>query len=213
MTARPNYSASAAQLPTISPGQTPRSAFSHAGAPHADVLGKILTLTEPVASGYPRCWEGMQNEDSEHLVTVCDDTEYREVTLYFNQQLGPHPAQIGALFRVQNNDMYKQYKRDASETVMFHGCKVQANEDAIVQQGFRVDKCRSGGRDFGSWFAVKSSYSDGGFAFVDSNGWRHMFICLVSRFQVKKESATMRVVGQGGAYPQWLVHYRHDSHA
>mmetsp|Transcript_55185 Transcript_55185/g.161057 ORF Transcript_55185/g.161057 Transcript_55185/m.161057 type:complete len:84 (+) Transcript_55185:305-556(+) len=82
---------------------------------------------------------------------------------------------------------------------MFHGCRSAGNEDSIVASGFHA---------YPSWFAYSSTYSDGGYAFCDSHGWKHLFVCLVSRSQVRHDDTTVRVVGQGGAYPHWIVHYR-----
>lgn len=92
---------------------------------------------------------------------------------------------------------------------MFHGCKSLSNEKSIIENGFQIDRCRSGGTNYGTWFAYNSSYSDGSFALTDSSGWKHLFVCLVSRNGQRRDDETMRVVGQGAAYPQWLVVYRH----
>jgi hypothetical protein len=103
------------------------------------------------------------------------------------------------------------------ETVCAHGASAnlyvprlpqRSNEEAILREGFRVDKCKSGGTNYGTWFAYNASYSNSGYAFVDSEGWSHLFVCCVSRHQVKRDDATMRVVGPGGAYPMWRVTYK-----
>ena len=112
------------------------------------------------------------------------------------------------MIRVQNAEVYQGFQRDGSESLMFHGCKSSTNEASIVQNGFQVSHCVSGGSNYGTWFAYVSSYSNGSFAFNDADGWRHLFVCVVSLHGVKKNNATMRVVSQGGAYPQWIVHYR-----
>jgi len=97
--------------------------------------------------------------------------------------------------------------------LMFHGCKCIQNEVAILKNGFQVSKCISGGHRYGTWFAFNAAYSDAGFAFNDTEGWRHMFVCVVSNAGIVMENQTMRVVGQGYAYPRWIVKYRHGASA
>jgi len=160
-------------------------------------------------NGLPRCWTGQKDV----LITVPSGSpEFLQVKGHLLHSLNAGGGvQIGKILRVQNAAVYKATRRDASsENLMFHGCKSTENENSIVQGGFSVAKCVSGGAGHGTWFAYNSSYSDGSFAFNDAMGWRHLFVCVVSKHGLKKDDATtMRVVGQGGAYPQWIVHYRH----
>merc|ERR1712066_554496 len=65
----------------------------------------------------------------------------------------------------------------------------------------------SGGQGFGTWFAYGAAYSNGGYAFIDGGGVKHLFVCVVSPEHVVLDNATMRVVGQGCAYPLWLLKY------
>jgi hypothetical protein len=132
--------------------------------------------------------------------------EFQLVTAHFLQTLGKSST-VHQVQRVMNPVIWRQLVQSGNVTFMFHGCKTEANEAAIVQQGFRVDLCKSGGSNFGTWFAYNSQYSDGNFAFNDANGWRHLFVCCVSKHQVKKDNPGMRVVGQGCAYPMWIVKY------
>ena len=168
-----------------------------AGSPFADVTGLPCSWT---------CGSG--------LVDVASDSaEFLLVTSHLAASLGPgRSPQPGAVRRLQNPDAFHRYHERSSgsgePTLMFHGCKTQGNEDAIVQQGFRVDRCQAGGSGFGIWFAYQSRYSDAGYVFTDSTGWKHLFVCLVSRCDVKKDDDTMRVVGQDAAYPQWVIEYR-----
>merc|ERR1711879_943216 len=67
--------------------------------------------------------------------------------------------------------------------------------------------CKSGGHRFGTWFAYGASYSNSGFVFVDRREIRHLFVCMVSSKHVVLDNATMRVVGEGCAYPLWLLTY------
>merc|ERR1712151_425244 len=94
------------------------------------------------------------------------------------------------------------------ETLMFHGCRSMENEDSISKDGFQVSCCRSGGQNYGSWFAYNASYSDGGYAFTDGSGIKHLFVCAVSRQEVVRNDSVMRVVGQDCAYPMWIVKYK-----
>ena len=93
---------------------------------------------------------------------------------------------------------------------MFHGCKMEANESAIVQQGFRVELCKSGGSGFGTWFAYNAQYSDNGYAIVDAACWKHLFVCLVSKHDVKRDdNSTMRLfvptVDSGVQVAAWVA--------
>ena len=61
--------------------------------------------------------------------------------------------------------------------------------------------------DFGTWFAYGAAYSNAGYSFMDSRGFKHLFISVVSYAYTVMDNVTMRVVGQDCAYPQWLVTY------
>merc|ERR1712046_362125 len=97
------------------------------------------------------------------------------------------------LWRLQNADVYKLYFAQRSlgkvtdETVMFHGCRTQDNEDSIKRIGFQVSCCKSGGSNFGTWFAYNANYSDSGYVYSDVDSWRHIFVCVVSRMHVVKD--------------------------
>ena len=174
-----------------------------------DFEKSLKALLVPGENGLPRCWSGQ----TDLLVTVTSGSpEFDQVKGHLLHSLhAGGSVQVGKILRVQNAAVYKATHRDAgSENLMFHGCKSTENESSIVQGGFSVAKCVSGGPGHGTWFAYNSSYSDGNFAFNDAMGWRHLFVCIVSKHGLKRDdTTTMRVVGQGGAYPQWIVHYRH----
>eukprot|EP00415_Alexandrium_ostenfeldii_P002529 UN2529 len=91
---------------------------------------------------------------------------------------------------------------------MFHGCRTASNESSIISHGFQVSHCRSGGNDFGTWFAYGAAYSNSGYVFAQHSGERHIFVCMVSDRHVKLDNCTMRVVEQGCAYPLWLLTYK-----
>jgi len=65
----------------------------------------------------------------------------------------------------------------------------------------------SGGAGFGTWFAYGAAYSNSGYVLADPSGVRHIFVCMVSDRYVVKDDCVMRVVGQGCAYPLWLLTY------
>lgn len=94
---------------------------------------------------------------------------------------------------------------------MFHGCKTAVNEASIMRDGFQVSVCTSGGRGFGTWFAYAAQYSNHGYTYVEpvqsEAPLKHLFVCVVSYKHTVKDDHTMRVVGQGCAYPLWLVRY------
>jgi hypothetical protein len=153
-------------------------------------------LAEPGEGGVPRCWQDEPEREWE-IVAGC-----------LLETLGQEDVEVLEVARVQNPSVYSEYQRDEGETLMFHGCRSELNECSICASGFQVSCCISGGRHFGSWFAYSASYSDSfGFARAGPSGVRHLFICAVSRHMVAMENASMRVVGQGGAYPMWIVKY------
>jgi len=135
-------------------------------------------------------------------------TEYDSVVDYFLRTVMVPDAAIVELRRIQNLPVYTRYRPRGSETVMFHGCRSQANEDNIIRDGFQVSCCRSGGEGFGTWLAYSAAYSNGGYAFQDSDGVRHILVCMVSYNHTVMDNHTMRVVGQECAYPVWLLKYK-----
>ena len=142
-----------------------------------------------------------------------ESLEYRIVIDHLAASLDREP-QIDWLKRVQIPDAFRRYhahlasKQD--QALMFHGCRAKANQDAIMQEGFRADLCKSSAtRGNGTWFAYRAQLSDATFAFSEEDGWKHLFVCLVSKYDLKQDDGQVaRVVGQDGAYPQWLVRYR-----
>merc|ERR1711971_269385 len=109
--------------------------------------------------------------------------------------MGMLPTATAAMSTL-NRPVYNRFSSNGDETIMFHGCRSQANEDSIIQNGFQVSKCSSGGRNFGTWFAYNASYSNCGYVYVEPSGVRHMFICAVSETYVLLDRQDMRVVGQ-----------------
>jgi hypothetical protein len=138
-----------------------------------------------------------------------EDEEPKAVLDYFLETLGRRNVQFVDVARVDNPGVRSRFRAGCAARIMFHGCRSQENEDKILQNGFQVSHCVSGGRNYGTWFAYNASYSDGGFAHVDSDGVKHLFLNIVSDARVVQESAgSHRVVAQDCAYPVWLVRYR-----
>jgi len=121
--------------------------------------------------------------------------------------MGMNGVTVQGLTRLQNRAVYARYTRNGEETIMFHGCRSQANEESIIQNGFLVSRCVSGGSNFGTWFAYGAAYSDGGYVYTDQSGVRHLFVCVVSYNHTVCDTNLMRVVGQDCAYPLWLLKY------
>jgi len=122
--------------------------------------------------------------------------------------------EVVSLERLQNGGVYSRYAEGvpAQETVMFHGCKTAANEQNIMENGFQVKHCTSGGASFGTWFAYNADYSIVGFVYYDNTcDVRHIFVCVVSDRYVVLDNAIMRVVAQDCAYPLWLLRYKNPS--
>ncbi|CAE7264270.1 unnamed protein product, partial [Symbiodinium pilosum] len=146
------------------------------------------------------------------LQTVArSSSEFEAVTKYFKSTLGANSCEVEQLERIDNNKVQCRLFRGSSEhTLMFHGCRTPANETKILQDGFQVQSCQSGGMNYGTWFAYNAKYSNLGYAFTDREGFKHMFICVVSYYYTVMDNLEMRVVGQGCAYPQWLIKYKSE---
>ena len=135
----------------------------------------------------------------------------------FDSVVGPMVATLGGssspsirrVERIQNPATWAKYaaSRGGHEAYFYHGCRGgMDSEIAIVRGGFNVNKCVSGGANYGTWFAYNSSYSCGGFAFVDESSATHLFVCQVlTQAPVMHQPGTMIVVGQDRAYPSYLV--------
>jgi len=161
-------------------------------------------------NGLPRCWDVDAKLNSTNCVAVdpCSE-EFNAVTSYFRGTLGWLPTICGVQ-RVQNHNIYTKFKGrgEPGLTMMFHGCRSMGNETNILQNGFQVSKCISGGHNYGTWCAYASAYSDSGFVFVEGSGIRHIFLVVVSHGHVVLDNPTMRVVGQDSVYPLWLITYQ-----
>lgn len=142
----------------------------------------------------------------ESVVSSTSD-EYEAVTRYFQATLG-EKAEIHDLNRINVPKFRERFLTDGDHTIMFHGCRSSQNEASILEKGFRVASCVSGGTKFGTWFAYRADYSNRGYSFQDQDGLEHLFVCVVSYFYTVMDQALMRVVGQDCAYPQWLIRYR-----
>jgi hypothetical protein len=178
---------------------------------HQRVLELAMPTHRRKYRDYPACWEDV-DVGGRHakLPRVSPSSEeYHAVTDYFNATVGMGGIEVKELIRLQNPWAYDRYDPGFASTVMFHGCRSQANEDSIIADGFRVGCCKSGGHRFGTWFAYSASYSNnGGYVFFDEQEIRHLFVCVVSSKHVVLDDAVMRVVGEGCAYPLWLLKYK-----
>jgi hypothetical protein len=135
--------------------------------------------------------------------------EHKVVIDYFLETLGRRNVRVSEVIRLENPRVRSRYLEGSAERIMFHGCRSQENETRILQNGFQVSSSVSGGPNYGTWFAYNASYSDSGFGFSDTDGIKHLFVCVVSeKHVVLDDKHTMRVVGQNCAYPRWLLRYR-----
>lgn len=189
-----------------------------AGAPPANLLDLHDEVLKSAgrATSQAKKWRNRRYKINQPALYPCEEfvspksEEYDVVTRYFEATLGQR-CSIQSLTRLpapQEAASRRAFRTDGDHTVMFHGCRSEVNERNIVTNGFRVSSCLSGGRNFGTWFAYKADYSNIGYAFDDRKGWRHIFICVVSYYHTVLDNGTMRVVGQGCAYPQWLLRYK-----
>jgi hypothetical protein len=103
-------------------------------------------------------------------------------------------VKIHSLKRVQNYALWQFYammrqyvanqpgneKVQANEKVLFHGCRVRANMDAITEFGFDMRVAASGMYGVGIYFAVNAQYSDNGYVLQNKDKSREMFLCRVT---------------------------------
>lgn len=195
-------------VPTIGKPANPKVSKAGAMTVKAPVprplLAQRMGKLESIALDFAK-----QKEKKEGCLDASSD-EYNLVTEYFLNTLGSQDVRIHGLLRVRS-ERGTRFRPGSSSRIMFHGCKSTENEARIVHTGFQVTHCVSGGPNYGTWLAYNAAYSDGGFAFNDSKGIRHMFICRVSDAHIVMENDTMRVVGQDCAYPVWIVTYTHSA--
>jgi hypothetical protein len=201
-----------AGIPQLPKSPASRQSFVNPGQPSCpQTHDQVISLSSPGTDCLPSCWEKQRR--GEAVVNHCTE-EYKAVTRYFLQTVGHSDYHVSQLTRLQNTDVYMRYlaqrgcARQGDETVMFHGCKSQGNEDGIRANGFQITRCISGGTNYGTWFAYNASYSDAGYAFPDSAGLVHIFVCVVCYTEVVRDDITMRVVGQDCAYPMWMLTYK-----
>eukprot|EP00759_Apiculatamorpha_spiralis_P008099 PhF_6_TR15067/c0_g1_i2/m.23682 len=115
--------------------------------------------------------------------------------------------------RIQNPNVWNAFHKEKPHRRFYHGCRTLENENSIIQKGFDVKCCASGGQNFGTWFAYDPNYSLGGFAHIDENGHYHLFICDVVTEKPKLHHPdSMIVVGQSMAYPSYLVVIEFNGH-
>ena len=177
----------------------------------ASTSERLLAQFAPNGHGLPSSWATNGQELATREVPSTSE-EHRLVATHLKATLnaGRH-VKIGAVVRVENAKVFGAFERTEETAVMFHGCQNERNEASILKVGFQVHMCKSGGNNYGTWLAYNASYSDGGrYVFTDVEGWRHLFVCVASKHGVKKDNDVMRVVGQGGAIPLWIVRYRHE---
>lgn len=194
-----------AQRPSQIPFKEPPEGAGEPRAPKEHSI--VAEMAAPGKHGAPCCWEaGLgRNKIYRHVKHGCN--EYEAVTGYFLRTVN-RTCEIIDCIRLQNPNVHKQYDRQGGETIMFHGCGSGANEASIIDNGFQVTRCVSGGPGFGTWFAYDAAYSDAGYVFSDQSGLRHIFVCAVSYKHTVMDNVTMRVVGHGCAYPLWLLTYK-----
>lgn len=167
-----------------------------------------LAMPEKPRDPLPRC-SNADFRGRTHGRVMPYSEEYEAVIEYFRATVGRYATfEVQELIRLQNRYLYDS--GPGPDTIMFHGCKTLANESSIIAHGFQVKCCKSGGQQFGTWFAYGAEYSNNGYAYVDPQGIRHLFVCVVSSKHVVLDNPCMRVVGQGCAYPAWLLKYKCD---
>eukprot|EP01059_Diplonema_ambulator_P007223 TRINITY_DN16715_c0_g1_i4.p1 TRINITY_DN16715_c0_g1~~TRINITY_DN16715_c0_g1_i4.p1 ORF type:complete len:358 (+),score=98.04 TRINITY_DN16715_c0_g1_i4:125-1075(+) len=200
------------KLPSSMPSRAPKVELFPGGDERTTRPPFIYAgMARPVKENVPKFWS---HTDGLVKVTAkeADMALIPLVTTLFGGY-GTHreALTVKSIERVQNRMAYARYKQataNSPETLMFHGCRTPQNESSIIDNGFQVSKCVSGGKNFGTWFAYNASYSDAGFAYVDGSKFTHLFICAVAQADVKMENDCARVVGQDNAYPLYLVVYK-----
>ena len=57
-------------------------------------------------------------------------------------KIGYQP-EIRSIVRVQNEAVFKKFRSNKGNTIMFHGCRGEGNEESIAMTGFLISKCMS----------------------------------------------------------------------
>jgi hypothetical protein len=171
--------------------------------------------------------------------------EFDAVTAPFKATMKPVTPKIISVTRIQNEPLWKFYaltrygvaqrnKGNANEQAqLYHGCRVRQNLDSIIEFGFDMRVARDGLAGLGIYFALNSSYSNGGYVLQNADKSKEMLICRVAvgshtqgkhgmkRPPPKKKNSTelydsvsrlpqMYVVFDNSqAYPEYLVKYSH----
>eukprot|EP01060_Flectonema_neradi_P012002 TRINITY_DN1892_c1_g1_i5.p1 TRINITY_DN1892_c1_g1~~TRINITY_DN1892_c1_g1_i5.p1 ORF type:complete len:412 (+),score=80.54 TRINITY_DN1892_c1_g1_i5:64-1299(+) len=149
----------------------------------------------------PSTWTPAKNPGGCDLVPVASSSkEYKRVLEPFFKTIGGKPT-IKSLTRIQNYQLWPFYalNRDkierknkgvggANEMFLFHGTRVKANMDCIVNAGFDTRVAANGLCGTGTYFAVNASYSDSGYVYRHPDGSKEMLVCrvLVGRYAVKQ---------------------------
>eukprot|EP01059_Diplonema_ambulator_P015009 TRINITY_DN26078_c0_g1_i1.p1 TRINITY_DN26078_c0_g1~~TRINITY_DN26078_c0_g1_i1.p1 ORF type:complete len:441 (+),score=100.52 TRINITY_DN26078_c0_g1_i1:53-1375(+) len=186
-------------------GELKNKARTSSSKPKAAMTNRVeITITDPAECARAHLEHGAEFVSAGTL-------EYNTIVGFFIKTLTGAQAvgvAVRYLRRLQNYPVLERYeKKSGKETLMFHGSRTMPNLANIEKSGFLVNKCVSGGANFGTWLAYNSAYSDGGFASHQGND-KFLFLCLVKNCDIKLNNDTMRVVGQDCAYPCYIVCYR-----
>ena len=186
------------------------SADQRGMGPAVDYQPTVRPSVGPLA--VPPTWTLASSGDGYALRCVVpkDSAEYNSVVQPFLATLhAASPPPIRRLERIQNPEVYAKFvaSHTGSEGWFYHGCRQGMDaEISIIRGGFNVNRCVSGGANFGTWFAYNSQYSCGGYAFTDETRGMHLFVCRVATENPAMHTpGTMIVVRQDMAYPSYLV--------
>lgn len=138
----------------------------------------------------PSYW-APQTTTNERFRLKEDSEEFKKATETFLKTLNQAKCKIHWVERIQNTTLWRFYalsryrvatrnKGNANEMNLFHGARVRENMQAIENYGFDMRVARSGSVGIGIYFAVNSSYSNGGYVLRNPDNSREMFVCRVA---------------------------------
>lgn len=138
----------------------------------------------------PDSWQPQTN-NLEHFKIAEGSEEFNGIAAPFKKTL-QQDATILSMHRIQNKNLWRFYAltrhrvasrnthKDANEMLLYHGARVRENMNAIQEFGFDMRVARDGSAGIGIYFAVNSSYSNGGYVLRHPDGTKEMFVCRVA---------------------------------
>lgn len=180
-----NFGISAMKPPPDLPSP-PAAAEADAGVGLQRAPSFASTVMSPPATWQP------QTKPLEFFDVLPGTKEFDDVTKPFLKKLSQKTAKIITVRRIQNEPLWKFYaltryrvaQRNGGDPneqdQLYHGCRVRQNLDSIIEFGFDMRVARDGLAGLGIYFALQSSYSNGGYVLQNPDKSKEMLVCRVA---------------------------------